>query len=421
MYNILCVDDTEANLFVLESLFETKMDEYNLILVKSGTEALKVLLKESIDLILLDVMMPELNGFETAQLIQSNKKTQKIPIIFLTAKRDKETIHTAFKYGVDYLSKPFDEDELLIRIGSHLEVIELHSKLAKQIVFNQSVLDSQQNIIFIHDDNGLVNVNKGFFSFFNVKTIEEFNSTYGSVVSQFMEYENYFSLSGLNNSVPWLSELSSKENTQYSILLLNHNTFEPETFVIDVNPIQYSDKFVVTLTNITSITTRSKKYEMKATYDVLTNIYNRSKFNECIEEQHKLFARYGGDLCFAIFDIDFFKKVNDVHGHVVGDETLITFAQTIEENVRNTDVFARWGGEEFTLLLPQTKLESASFVVENLRRLIEKVDFKAIGQKTCSIGLTQFKEGDTIDTVLVRADEALYEAKESGRNKVCIK
>jgi len=421
MYNILCVDDTEANLFVLESLFESKINEYNIILANSGTKALKTLLKEPIDLILLDVMMPELNGFETAQLIQSNKKTQKIPIIFLTAKKDKETIHNAFKYGVDYLSKPVDEDELLIRTASHLAVIELQSKLEKQISFNQSVLDSQKNIMFVHDDNGLVTANKGFYSFFNVKTIEEFHNTYGSVVSQFMEYENYFSLSGLNNSVPWLSELSSKENTQYSILLLNHNTFEPETFVIDVNPIENSDKFVVTLTNITSLTTVSKKYEMKATYDVLTNIYNRSKFNECIEEQHKLFSRYGGDLCFAIFDIDFFKKVNDVHGHIIGDKTLITFAQIINESIRNTDVFARWGGEEFTLLLPHTQIENASLVVENLRKLIEKVDFKHIGQKTCSIGLTQFKDGDTIDTVLIRADEALYEAKESGRNKVCIK
>jgi len=421
MYNILCVDDTEANLFVLESLFEAKSSEYNLTLVNSGTKALKTLLKEPIDLILLDVMMPELNGFETAQLIQSNKKTQKIPIIFLTAKKDKETIHNAFKLGVDYLSKPFDEDELLTRIASHLEVVVLQKKLEKQISFNQSVLDSQKNIMFIHNDSCLVNGNKAFFSFFNVKTIEEFKNTYGSVVGQFMEYENYFSLSGLNNSRPWLSELSSKENTQYSILLLNHKTFEPETFVIDVNPIENSDKFVVTLTNITSITTRSKKYEMKATYDVLTNIYNRSKFNECIDEQYKLFSRYGGDLCFAIIDIDFFKKVNDVYGHTVGDETLITFAQTIEDNVRNTDVFARWGGEEFTLLLPQTRIEDASFVIENLRRLIEKVHFKTVGQKTCSIGLTQFLEDDTIDTVLVRADEALYEAKETGRNKVCIK
>jgi len=421
MYNILCVDDTEANLFVLESLFETKKEDFNLILVNSGIQALKILLQESIDLILLDVMMPELNGFETAQLIESNKKTIEIPIIFLTAKKDKETIREAFKYGVDYLSKPFDEDELFSRVKSHLEFITLRKKLEKQITFNQSVLDCQQNIIFIHDDTKLLNVNKSFYSFFNVKSIEEFTCTYGTISSQFMEYESYFSLNGLNNSTPWLSELSSKEHTQYSILLLNHNTFEPETFVIEVNPIENSEKFVVTLTNITTITTRSKKYEMRATYDVLTNIYNRSKFNECIDEQHKLFTRYDGNLCFAIFDIDFFKQVNDIYGHVIGDKTLIIFAQTIEEQIRNTDVFARWGGEEFTLLMPHTKIDDAYFVVEKLRKLIENIDFKTVGQKTCSIGLTQFMQGDTVDSVLVRADEALYEAKESGRNKVCIK
>jgi len=295
------------------------------------------------------------------------------------------------------------------------------SKLEKQISFHQSVLDSQKNMILIHDDHGLLNANESFYSFFCVNNTEEFNNTYGSLVSQFMEYENYFSLSDLNNTAPWLSELSSKENTPYSILLLNHNTFQPETFVIDVNPIGDLDKFVITLTNITSIITQSKKYEIKATYDVLTNIYNRNKFNECIEEQYNLFSRYGGELSFAIFDIDFFKQVNDVHGHVVGDETLITFAQTIDSNIRNTDVFARWGGEEFTLLLPCTKIEDAIFVANNLRKIIEDLDFKTIGRKTCSIGVTQFKKGDTIDSVLVRADEALYKAKETGRNNVCFK
>lgn len=421
MYNILCVNDVEANLLELELLFESKSEKYNLTLAKNAESALAILLQKSIDLILLDVMLEDFNGFEIAQLIESNNEIQKTPIMFLIEKKDQITIQNVFKYGVDYLLKPFDKNVLFTRLASQLEVNQLHEKLENQITFNQSVLDSQKNIILIHDDNGIVNVNKSFYTFFCVDSIEEFNNTYGSIASQFMEYENYFSLSGLNNSVPWLSELSSKENTPYSILLLNHNTFEPETFVIDVNVIENSDQFVITLTNITSIITQSKKYEMKATYDLLTNIYNRSKFTECIEEQYKLFARYGGDLCFAILDIDYFKKVNDIHGHVVGDETLITFAQTIEENIRNTDVFARWGGEEFTLLLPCTNVENATFVVDNLRKLIENVDFKTIGKKTCSIGLTQFKKGDTVDSVLVRADEALYEAKESGRNKVCVK
>ena len=93
MYNILCVDDTPANLIVLESLFEEHKDDFNITLVSSGYDALDILLKDDTDLILLDVMMPELDGFETAKLIISNKKTKNIPIIFLTAKKDDETIH----------------------------------------------------------------------------------------------------------------------------------------------------------------------------------------------------------------------------------------------------------------------------------------------------------------------------------------
>ncbi|MDC0932453.1 diguanylate cyclase [Arcobacteraceae bacterium] len=421
MHKILCVDNNEENLTELKLLFKNKIEEFSLIFAKNGNEAINILLKESIDMILLDAMIDDTDGYETAKLIKSNSVINHIPMIFLIENKTHNTIENAFKYGVDYLLKPFDKDVLFTRIKSQFEVLELHNKLEDQISFNQSVLNAQKNMILIHDDNGLINANQSFYSFFCVHNTEEFISTYGSLVSQFMEYENYFSLSDLNNTVPWLSELSSKENTPYSILLLNHNTFQPETFVIDVNPIGNLDKFVITLTNITSIITQSKRYEMKATYDVLTNIYNRNKFNDCIDEQYKLFARYGGELSFAIFDIDFFKQVNDVHGHVVGDETLITFAQTIENNIRNTDVFARWGGEEFTLLLPCTKLEDATFVTNNLRKIIEKLNFKTIGQKTCSIGLTQFKKGDTVDSVLLRADEALYEAKETGRNKVCVR
>jgi diguanylate cyclase (GGDEF)-like protein len=421
MHTILCINNNEVNLTELTSLFMANEERFNLKLVKTREEAIEILVEDSIDMILLDTMFDENNGFQTAKLIKSDNKINHIPIIFLTEIKSEEIIQNVFNYGVDYLLMPLDKNVFFSRIKSQLEVVQLHEKLENQISFNQSVLNSQKNMILIHDDNRLINANESFFSFFCVETTEEFTNTYGSLVSQFMEYENYFSLSDLNNSVPWLSELSSKENTPYSILLLNHNTFQPETFVIDVNPIGNLDKFVITLTNITSIITQSKRYEMKATYDVLTNIYNRNKFNDCLDEQYKLFARYGGELSFAIFDIDFFKQVNDVFGHVVGDETLITFAQTIEKNIRNTDVFARWGGEEFTLLLPCTKLEDATFVANNLRKIIEEINFKTVGQKTCSIGLTQFKKGDTVKSVLLRADEALYEAKDTGRNKVCVK
>jgi len=123
----------------------------------------------------------------------------------------------------------------------------------------------------------------------------------------------------------------------------------------------------------------------------------------------------------VFFDLDFFKKVNDTYGHDIGDETLITFAKTIDENIRVTDVFARWGGEEFTLIMPNTTIENGFQVVDNLRKLIQNTRFKQIGHKTCSVGLTSFKDGDVIESIVARADEALYEAKETGRNKVVVK
>ncbi len=422
MYNILCVDDTSANLLVLESLFEAYDDKYNIITVSTGHDALGVLLQSSIDLILLDVMMPELDGFETAQLVKANKKTKDIPIIFLTAKRDEKTIENAFTYGVDYLSKPYDEFELFTRVDTHLKLGIAQKKLNEQIIFNQSVLDSQQTIIFIQDDNGLVITNKSFLEFFNVKNIAEFNENNQCVSNLFMEYENYFSLHILNDGIHWCDKLSSEDmEAEYNILVMDTSTFEPKAFRINVNGISDTDKFVVSLTDITELTTKSKSFEIKATYDALTNIYNRSKFNDMIDEHSNLYKRYNTPLSFAIFDIDFFKKVNDNYGHIIGDKTLITFAKTIDDATRDTDIFARWGGEEFVLLMPETSIEDAKVAVEHLRELIEKTSFKEVENITCSIGLSQFKDDDTIDDILMRSDEALYEAKKSGRNKVCIK
>ena len=422
MYNILCVDDVSSNLLVIESIFEEFKKPYKLFLASSGYEALDILLKEQIDVILLDVMMPQLDGFETAKLIKSNKKTSSIPIIFLTAKKDDETITKAFKYGVDYLSKPYNDFELFTRIEVQLKLIQMQKELQEQVKFTQSVLDSQKSIIFIQSDNGIVSANKSFFDFFNVSNAEEFNQINNSIADLFMEYENYFALKVLNDGQSWTRELSKKsEDDDYNILIMDMKTFEPKAFKIDVNNIDDTDYFVVTLTDITKITSKTKAFEVKATYDALTNIYNRSKFNEIIQQQYEIFKTQKFDLSFAIFDIDFFKKVNDTYGHLIGDETLITFSHTINDHTRDGDFFARWGGEEFVLLMPDTSLSKAQEIANYLREIISKTHFKQIEHITCSVGVTQFKENDTIDDVLIRADDALYEAKEGGRNQVCTK
>ena len=422
MYNILCVDDTPANLLVLESLFNEHINDYHLECVSSGDDALAVLLKRQIDLILLDVMMPGLDGFETAQIIKQNKITKDIPIIFVTSKRDNETIQKAFTYGVDYLSKPYDEFELFVRVDVHLKLLETQNKLDNQIIFNQSVLDASRNILFIKDNNGIVSANKSFLNFFNIQSVNEFNQQHNCISELFMEYENYFALNTLNHGEYWCNKLSFEhEDNEYNILIMDTVNFQPKAFRIDVSCIKYSNKFVVSLTDITQLTTQSKQFETKATYDDLTKVFNRSKFNEVFDLEVKTAIADNHPLCFAIMDIDFFKKVNDNYGHIIGDDTLITFAQTIQSRLRKIDTFARWGGEEFVLALPGADIDTAFQIVDNLRNNIESTYFKAIESITCSIGLTQLTQDDTIDNILIRSDNALYEAKESGRNRVCIK
>lgn len=152
--------------------------------------------------------------------------------------------------------------------------------------------------------------------------------------------------------------------------------------------------------------------------DGLTGIFNRNKFEEIFEYELKQIKRYKRPLCLAVLDIDHFKNFNDTFGHLIGDEVLIMLADTINENTRDTDLFARWGGEEFVILFNNTPLDIAIDKAQELRGIIEKLEHKTAGKITVSFGVTQLKDNDTLKSILDRADKALYQAKNSGRNCV---
>lgn len=155
-----------------------------------------------------------------------------------------------------------------------------------------------------------------------------------------------------------------------------------------------------------------------ATIDPLTSIANRRKFNNALNAEINRDVRYQNGLTLIICDLDHFKNINDIHGHNIGDEVLIEFTELISENIRNSDIFARWGGEEFIILLPETHLETAVDTAEKLRKICEQHHYPYVGNITASFGVTQLLKGDTDTTFINRADDALYKAKEDGRNKV---
>lgn len=155
-----------------------------------------------------------------------------------------------------------------------------------------------------------------------------------------------------------------------------------------------------------------------ATLDPLTSIPNRRKFDEVLQYELNRDARYKNELSLVFCDLDYFKRINDEFGHKIGDEVLQKFAMLVSDKVRKTDVIARWGGEEFALLLPETSILTAASTAEKLRQATENCVFPHVGHITASFGVTQYIDGDSEASLINRADDALYRSKKNGRNRV---
>jgi diguanylate cyclase (GGDEF)-like protein/PAS domain S-box-containing protein len=155
-----------------------------------------------------------------------------------------------------------------------------------------------------------------------------------------------------------------------------------------------------------------------AATDTLTGAYNRTKCQEILEREIERVKRHNQPLSVIIFDIDRFKKVNDRYGHSAGDYVLKTIADIVKESIRKIDYFVRWGGEEFMIISSETNLQEAFALAERIRVIIESSTFEHIGRITVSFGVTEFKANDTEDSLIKRVDDAMYEAKKKGRNRV---
>ena len=157
---------------------------------------------------------------------------------------------------------------------------------------------------------------------------------------------------------------------------------------------------------------------MLAVTDHLTGLYNRFKIEEKLQSECLRQTRNEMSFCVILLDIDKFKNVNDTYGHDVGDATLVTIANVLTKNIRQADVVGRWGGEEFLVVCPETSIEGALNLGEKLRSIIEKTNFNTIGNITCSFGVAEIYANETVKDIIKRADVALYNAKEKGRNCV---
>ncbi|MBF0231721.1 MAG: diguanylate cyclase [Desulfamplus sp.] len=163
---------------------------------------------------------------------------------------------------------------------------------------------------------------------------------------------------------------------------------------------------------------KNRELEVLAITDRLTGICNRLKLDEVFEHERGRAARYNIDFSVILMDIDYFKKVNDTYGHQVGDAVLVQIARLFMEHLRKVDVPGRWGGEEFLVICPETNKKSALLIAEKLRSAIDEFCFPEVSHVTGSFGVTSYQKGDDVKNMMSRADEALYRAKEKGRNTI---
>lgn len=163
---------------------------------------------------------------------------------------------------------------------------------------------------------------------------------------------------------------------------------------------------------------KSEELERLSITDVLTGLYNRRYADSKLEKEMVRAERYNGNLSLIITDLDYFKDVNDSWGHQAGDSVLQGFAAILNENTRDSDLVSRWGGEEFLIICPETDLRGAVTQAENLRRIFAKTSFEIIGTKTASFGVASYLPRESKNSLVQRADDALYRAKDNGRNRV---
>ncbi len=279
-----------------------------------------------------------------------------------------------------------------------------------------SVINAIPNPVIVISRDNLQSVNNAFLDFFSVQSIEEFNTTYNCIAKLFVKNNSFFTLADVTEAQYWTDYLFMHPEVNRIVSIMNLDN-QMVDFELTIKKIENASEYIIVFNDITQFIAQKNEYKYFAYHDHLTKIYNRQIFDELFLKEIENKKRYKDHLSILLLDIDHFKKVNDNYGHHIGDLTLIALAKIISKDLRINDIFARWGGEEFIILLPRTGIDTAYIKAQEIRALVESHVDKELPPITISIGVTEINDSDTTKTSLQRVDKALYLAKEK-RNDV---
>ncbi|HJD59667.1 MAG TPA: PleD family two-component system response regulator [Rickettsia endosymbiont of Omalisus fontisbellaquei] len=447
MTTILVVDDIETNIKLLTA--KLLKEYYTVLTANSGKEALAILKKEKIDIILLDVMMPEMDGFEVCKIIKTNSETTHIPVVMVTALSDIDDRVKGLEAGADeFLTKPINDTALFVRLKSLSRMKSLIDEL--KLRNSTNALLGVTNIE-MHDtfaDKKILLINDDVVQAKNIKQMLLKITQNVKVIS------NSDELDIINEYTPDLviisSTLENEDPLRISVILRGKAEISGVVIILQIDEdgmplvvkgieLGINDYFVYPIEEselLARIRTqlRRKQYQDNlrndleqsvnlAAKDGLTGLFNRRYFDIHLKQMIEKANKESIKLYLLMCDIDNFKHVNDTYGHQAGDKVLTIVSRILKNTLRVTDLIARFGGEEFTILLTDIDISKAIETAERVRVKIEYMDFPIEDQieplkKTISIGVTEYKKEESIESFIERADKAMYEAKTTGKNKV---
>lgn len=273
-----------------------------------------------------------------------------------------------------------------------------------------STIDLIPKPLLILNDKKAVMSNRDFLEFLGYDSLETFTQVNSCIGNLFLQHDDYFSLKNLDDKVLWAEYVyEKKNNTVVSILGKNS---QPVIFDIKVNKVEdLGSYYIVLFTDITTMHNEKKQLEKMAYCDSLTKIYNRRMFHILLKKEIDRQKRHNTNLLLVMCDIDHFKVINDSYGHDVGDQVLQQLSIFMSGKLRSTDVLARWGGEEFMILLSDTEIGVGYQKIQELKYQIQECEEASVPKITVSFGITEILEADKEQDYFKRVDRALYQAK----------
>ena len=446
---VLVVDDVEVNVRLLEAKLSSEY--FTVITASSGKEALELAQSEHPDIVLLDVMMPEMDGFETCRRLKAEAQTADVPVVMVTALSEVADRVRGLQAGADdFLTKPVNDVALFARVRSLVRLKrmmeewrlreEVYGRFDNVIAETRRAEDTSPGRVLLWEESNLA-----------AERVSEVLQPLASAVLRPADPEQLremadgaidlviLSLAGPQDALRLVAQLRANEPSRLvPILLVADGEDLPRLAKgLDLGANDYIvrplDKNELTARARTQIRRKRLQDRLQDNYqrslalaltDSLTGLYNRRYLMAHLDGLMARAAEGAQGPGVLMLDIDYFKRVNDGHGHPAGDAVLREVASRIARHVRGFDLVARYGGEEFVIVMPETQIAVAAMVAERLRNVVAGKPI-ALGEGmgelniTISVGIAVTREGgDSATAMLQRADKALYEAKGRGRNCV---